>query len=52
MTGTSLPTPTLHTARLRRRPFDDADASDLFALHSSACVLSGAPGFSENIRSA
>ena len=37
--GTSLPTPTLHTARLRLRPFDDADANDLFALHSSAYVL-------------
>jgi ribosomal-protein-alanine N-acetyltransferase len=39
MTGTSLPTPTLHTARLRLRPFGDADANDLFALHSSARVL-------------
>lgn len=39
MTSTSLPTPTLHTARLRLRPFDDADANDLFALHSSARVL-------------
>jgi len=39
MTGTSLPTPTLRTARLRLRPFDDADANDLFALHSSAHVL-------------
>jgi ribosomal-protein-alanine N-acetyltransferase len=35
----SLPTPTLHTARLRLRPFDDADASDLYALHSSTHVL-------------
>jgi RimJ/RimL family protein N-acetyltransferase len=34
-----LPTPTLHTARLRLRPFGDADAQDLFALHSSARVL-------------
>ncbi len=25
MAGMSLPTPTLHTARLRLRPFDDAD---------------------------
>jgi [ribosomal protein S5]-alanine N-acetyltransferase len=39
MTGMSLPTPTLHTARLRLCPFDDADANDLFALHSSAYVL-------------
>lgn len=35
----SLPTPTLHTARLRLRPFDDADADDLFALQSNAHVL-------------
>jgi ribosomal-protein-alanine N-acetyltransferase len=35
----SLPTPTLHTARLRLRPFTDADADTLFALHSSAHVL-------------
>lgn len=34
-----LPTPTLHTARLRLRPFDDTDADDLFALHSNADVL-------------
>ena len=34
-----LPAPTLHTARLRLRPFDDADANALFALHSSAHVL-------------
>ena len=31
----SLPTPTLHTDRLRLRPFDDADADDLFALQLS-----------------
>lgn len=35
----SLPTPTLHTARLRLRPFDDDDAGVLFALHSNAHVL-------------
>lgn len=35
----SLPTPTLQTARLRLRPFTDADADDLFAMHSSAHVL-------------
>ncbi|WP_018351687.1 GNAT family N-acetyltransferase [Longispora albida] len=35
----SLPTPTLDTARLRLRPFGDADADDLFALHSNANVL-------------
>ena len=39
MTRVSLPTPTLHTARLRLRPFRDADADDLFALHSNAYVL-------------
>jgi RimJ/RimL family protein N-acetyltransferase len=37
--GSSLPTPTLRTARLRLRAFEDADAKDLFALHSSAKVL-------------
>ena len=35
----TLPTPTLHTERLRLRPFDDADAEALFALHSNAHVL-------------
>jgi len=35
----SLPTPTLHTARLRLRPFDDADANALFALHTNTEVL-------------
>ena len=35
----ALPAPTLHTARLRLRPFDDADAGDLFALHSNVRVL-------------
>src|SRR5690348_1219530 len=39
MTHPALPAPTLHTARLRLRPFDDADADDLFALHSNAHVL-------------
>src|SRR4051794_41875886 len=39
MTHMSLPSPTLYTARLRLRPFDDTDANDLFALHSSAYVL-------------
>ena len=35
----ALPTPTLHTARLRLRPFTSADADALFALHSNAHVL-------------
>lgn len=35
----SLRTPSLHTARLRLRAFEDTDASDLFALHSNASVL-------------
>src|ERR1700734_1091723 len=52
MMGTSLPTPTLLTARLRLRPFDDADADDLFALHSDAHVLRywDAPPWSERGR--
>jgi len=33
------PTPTLPTARLRLRPFRDADADALWALHSNAHVL-------------
>jgi RimJ/RimL family protein N-acetyltransferase len=35
----ALPAPTLHTSRLRLRPFTDADADALFALHSNAHVL-------------
>jgi ribosomal-protein-alanine N-acetyltransferase len=35
----SLPTPTLHTERLRLRPITGADAEDLWALHSDAHVL-------------
>jgi RimJ/RimL family protein N-acetyltransferase len=52
MAGMSLPTPTLHTARLRLRPFNDADANALFALHSSAYVLRywDAPPWSEHVR--
>jgi [ribosomal protein S5]-alanine N-acetyltransferase len=52
MTGMSLPAPTLHTARLRLRPFDDPDADALFALHSSASVLRywDAPPWSERVR--
>ena len=48
----SLPTPTLHTARLRLRPFDDADADDIFALQSNASVLRywDAPPWTERTR--
>jgi RimJ/RimL family protein N-acetyltransferase len=35
----ALPTPSLTTARLRLRPFEDGDAADLYALHSDAHVL-------------
>ncbi|MEU3401118.1 GNAT family N-acetyltransferase [Streptomyces filamentosus] len=34
-----LPTPELHTARLRLRPFTDADAAPLYALHGSAHMM-------------
>jgi [ribosomal protein S5]-alanine N-acetyltransferase len=52
MARVSLPTPALHTARLRLRPFTDADADVLFALHSSAYVLRywDAPPWSERAR--
>jgi ribosomal-protein-alanine N-acetyltransferase len=45
----SLPSPTLETARLRLRPFADADAAALFGLHSNAQVLRywDAPPWSE-----
>ena len=48
----SLPTPMLHTGRLRLRPFDDTDTDVLFALHSSAYVLRywDAPPWSERSR--
>jgi [ribosomal protein S5]-alanine N-acetyltransferase len=54
MAGTLLPTPTLHTDRLRLRPFDDTDADDLFALQSSAYVLRyrDAPPWTERARAA
>jgi [ribosomal protein S5]-alanine N-acetyltransferase len=39
MTRMALPTPIVRTARLRLRPFEDADADGLFALHSNARVL-------------
>jgi ribosomal-protein-alanine N-acetyltransferase len=52
MTPLALPTPTLPTARLRLRPFGDADANDLFALQSDAHVLRywDAPPWSERAR--
>ncbi|NUO58676.1 MAG: GNAT family N-acetyltransferase, partial [Hamadaea sp.] len=34
-----LPTPTLHTTRLTLRPFTDADADSLYAMHSDPYVL-------------
>ena len=40
----SLPTPTLHTARLRLRPFTSADADALFAREGTLredCVVNG-----------
>jgi ribosomal-protein-alanine N-acetyltransferase len=48
----SLPTPTLPTPRLRLRPFSDADADALYALHSNAYVLRywDAPPWSERAR--
>jgi RimJ/RimL family protein N-acetyltransferase len=39
MARMALTTPTLHTDRLRLRPFTGADAEALFALHSNAHVL-------------
>ncbi|MDX6299434.1 MAG: [ribosomal protein S5]-alanine N-acetyltransferase [Nocardioidaceae bacterium] len=48
----SLPTPTLHTARLWLRPFTSADADALFALHSNPLVLRywDAPPWREHAR--
>lgn len=39
MVRMTLATPILHTTRLRLRPFTDADAEPLFALHSSTYVM-------------
>ncbi len=52
MARVSLPSPTLHTARLRLRPITAEDADALFALHSSAYVLRywDAPPWSESAR--
>ncbi len=48
----ALPTPALHTARLRLRPFNARDAGALFALQSDASVLRywDAPPWSERAR--
>jgi [ribosomal protein S5]-alanine N-acetyltransferase len=48
----SLPTPTLHTARLRLRPVTTADEDSLFALHGNAHVLRywDAPPWSDRAR--
>jgi ribosomal-protein-alanine N-acetyltransferase len=48
----SLPTPTLRTTRLWLRPFAEADADALFALHSNARVLRywDAPPWTERAR--
>lgn len=48
----SLPTPSLRTARLRLRAFGEADADELFALHSNARVLRywDSPPWSERAR--
>jgi RimJ/RimL family protein N-acetyltransferase len=52
MARLSLPTPTLHTARLRLRALTSADVDALFALHSSAYVLRywDAPPWTERAR--
>ena len=51
-TPAPLPAPTLSTARLRLRPFDDGDAVDLFALHSDPRVprYGDAPPWTERVR--
>lgn len=52
MVRSVLRTPTLHTDRLRLRPFGDADADALYALQSSAHVLRywDAPTWTERSR--
>ena len=52
MTRMALP-PTFAHRSPRLRPFDDADADDLFALHSNAYVLRNrdAPPWSKRVRS-
>jgi RimJ/RimL family protein N-acetyltransferase len=48
----SLSSPTLHTDRLRLRPFNDSDAEDLFTLHSDSHVMRfwDGPPWSERLR--
>ncbi|MFC1437053.1 GNAT family protein [Streptacidiphilus sp. N1-10] len=48
----TLATPTLHTARLRLRPFTDTDADALYALHSNTAVMRywDSPPWSERSR--
>jgi ribosomal-protein-alanine N-acetyltransferase len=52
MTHMSLSVHTLHTARLRLRPFNDSDADGLFALHSNVNALRywDSPPWSERLR--
>lgn len=52
MTNIALSTPTLHTARLRLRPFTEADTDAIYALMSNAYVLRywDAPPWSERSR--
>lgn len=48
----TLATPTLHTPRLRLRPFTDAEAGPLFTLHSNTLVMRywDSPPWSERAR--
>jgi [ribosomal protein S5]-alanine N-acetyltransferase len=52
MAAMALPSPTLHTGRLRLRPFAGTDADALFALQSNAHVLRywDAPPWTEHAR--
>ena len=52
MARVSLSTPTLRTARLRLRPFNDLDEDALFALHCNVNVMRywDAPPWSERVR--
>ena len=52
MVPVSVTTPPLRTPRLELRPFDDADANALFALHTNAAVMRywDAPAWSDRSR--